>query len=195
MHPIMQDKLPADRKFDVTYYNPTTKEKIINGVRTFRVRGVAGGDRINYTGVVSSSTASLQLVKTLLHSVVSDNAECMTIGIDDFFLLSTEYIRFPVPILPDDIREEFQLDQYIHNGFVLFEVTKGMYGLPQAGYLAQKELVDYLATFDYFPSTTADPCLFRHKTNGVAFTMTSSSSIRIVHLLCTSSLPFKNATP
>ena len=103
-------------------------------IDTFRVRGVAGGDRINYTGVVSSSTASLQLVKTLLHSVVSDNAECMTIDIDDFFLLSTppraEYIRIPVSILPDDIREEFKLDQYIYNGFVLFEVTKGMYGLP-----------------------------------------------------------------
>ena len=131
--------LPTDRKGDVTYYNPTTKEKIISGVRTFRVRRVAGGDRINYTSVVSSSTASLQLVKTLLHSVVSDNAECMTI--DDFFLLSTlpraEYIRIPVPILPDDIREEFKLDQFIHNGFVLFEVTKGMYGLSQAGYLAQ----------------------------------------------------------
>ena len=46
-------------------------------------------------------------------------------------------IRIPVPILPDDIREEFLLDQYIHNGVVLFKVTKGMYGLPQAGYLAQ----------------------------------------------------------
>ena len=97
----------------------------------------------------------------------------MTIDIDDFFLLSTlpcaEYVRIPVPILPDDIGEEFKLDQFIHNGFVLFEVTKGMYGLRQAGYLAQKELVDYLAGFDYYPSNT-DPCLFRHKTNGVAFT-------------------------
>ena len=59
----MHDKLPPDQKFEVTYYNSTTKEKIINGVRTFRVRELAGGDRINYTGVVSSSTASLQLVK------------------------------------------------------------------------------------------------------------------------------------
>ena len=104
--------------------------------------GVADDDRINYTRVVSSSTASLQLVKTLL------------------FLLSTllraEYIRTPFPVLPDDVREEFQLDQYIYNGFVLFEVTKGMYGLPQAGYLAQKELIDYLAGFDYYPSNT-DP--------------------------------------
>ena len=65
-----------------------------------------------------------------------------------------EYIRIPVLILHDDIRDEFQLDQYIHNGYVLFEVTKGMYGLPQPGYLAQKELLDYLATFDYFPSAT-----------------------------------------
>ena len=59
MHPNMSDQLHPDRKGDVTYYNPNTKEKIINDVRTFRVRGVAGGDRISYTGVVSSSTASL----------------------------------------------------------------------------------------------------------------------------------------
>ena len=69
----------------------------------------------------------------------------MTIGIDDYFLLSTlpcaEYIRILVPILPDDIREEFQLDRYIHNG-----------------------------TFDYFPFKTG-PFLFRHKTKGVAFTL------------------------
>ena len=45
MHPIMHDKIPADRKFDVTYYNPTTKERIINGVRTFRVRGVKMSDK------------------------------------------------------------------------------------------------------------------------------------------------------
>ena len=145
--------LPADRRGDVTYYNPTTKEKLTNGRRTFRVRGVVGGDRINYTGVVSSSTASLQLVKVLLHSVVSDNADCMTIDIDDFFLLSTlprsEYVRISVALLPDDIREEFKLNQYIHNDYVLFEITKGMYGLPQAGYLAQKELVEHLSKFDY----------------------------------------------
>ena len=78
------------------------------------MRGVAGGDRINYTGVVSSSTTSLQLVKVLLHSGVSDNADCMTIDIDDFFLLSnlprSEFIRISVAVLPDDIREELKLD-------------------------------------------------------------------------------------
>ena len=49
--------------------------------------------------------------ETLLHSVVPDNAECLTVDIDDFFLLSTlpraENIRILVPIIPDDIREEF----------------------------------------------------------------------------------------
>ena len=163
MHPIHHHVLPSDRRGDVIYYNPITREKLINSRRTFRVRGVAGGDRINYTGIVSSSTASLQLVKVLLHS-----------DIDDFSLLSTlhcsEYVRISVAVLPDDIREEFQLDQYIHNDYVLFEITKGMYGLPQAGYLAQKEVVEHLSKFDYHPAPS-DPCLLRHKTNGVAFTL------------------------
>ena len=98
----------------------------------------------------------------------------MTIDIDDFFLLSTlprsEYVRISVAVLPDDIREEFRLNQYIHNDYVLFEITKVMYGLPQAEYLAQKELVEYLSKFDYHPAPS-DPCLFRYKNNGVAFTL------------------------
>ena len=58
----------------------------------------------------------------------------MTIDIDEFSLLSTlphtEYISIAVAVLPDDIRGEFKLDQYIHNDYVLFEVTKLMYDLP-----------------------------------------------------------------
>ena len=45
-----------------------------------------------------------------------------------------------------------------------------MYGLPQAGYLSQKELVEHLSKFDYHPAPS-DPCLFHHKTNVVAFTL------------------------
>ena len=93
MHPIQNHALPPDRRGDVTYYNPITKEKLVNGRRTFCVRGVAGGDRISYTGVVSSSTASLQLVKVLLHSVVSDNGDCISVISKAFFFSA------PSPVL------------------------------------------------------------------------------------------------
>ena len=44
-----------------------------------------------------------------------------------------------------------------------------MYGLPQAGFLAQLQLVAHLRLHGY--QQTATPCHFRHISNGVAFTL------------------------
>ena len=56
---------------------------------------------------------------------------------------------------------------YLHNKSILFEVNKGMYGLPQAGLLAQERLVKHLALHDYHQTSTS--CLFRHSSNGTVF--------------------------
>jgi len=69
---------PADRRSDTTYYNPQVKEKYVDGVRTRRTRGTAGGDRINYPGEVKANVADLAVVKMLIHSVVSDRAHWMS---------------------------------------------------------------------------------------------------------------------
>ena len=44
-----------------------------------------------------------------------------------------------------------------------------MYGLPQASFLAQVQLVAHLHLHGY--QQTATPCLFRHLSNGVVFTL------------------------
>jgi len=44
-----------------------------------------------------------------------------------------------------------------------------MYGLPQAGLLAQRDLVKHLAAHGYHETTTS--CLFRHKTRNITFTL------------------------
>ncbi len=44
-----------------------------------------------------------------------------------------------------------------------------MYGLPQAGHLAQVRLIEHLAEHGYMQTNTT--CLFRHVTNGTAFTL------------------------
>ena len=44
---------------------------------------------------------------------------------------------------------------------ILFEITKGLYGLPQAGMLAQRELIQHLASEGYIMSENT-PCLFHH---------------------------------
>ena len=51
----------------------------------------------------------------------------------------------------------------VHNGFVVVEIRKGMYGLPQAGILANKRLKKHLAKAGYHEAPRT-PGLFRHET-------------------------------
>ena len=42
-----------------------------------------------------------------------------------------------------------------------------MYGMPQAGYLAQQKFIEHLRKHQYHQTDT--PCLFRHSSNGMTF--------------------------
>jgi hypothetical protein len=174
MRPIHHANIPTDRRGDVTYYNPVPKEKMVNGIKTFRIRGTVGGDRINYVGDVSARTADMSVVKILLNAVVSENARWMTIDIKDFYLgtplTRPEYMRIPLSKIPPATLTSHALDQYVHNNAILFEINKGMYGLPQAGILANKQLVAHLAEYDFVQCANT-PCLFRHTSRPIAFTL------------------------
>lgn len=176
IHAIMPHDQPTDRRKDTAYYNPQCKEKIdsTTGNRTFRVRGAIGGDRIHYPGDVSSACADMAVVKTLLQSVVSDNAKWMTADIKDYYLMTplprSEYLRITLKQIPTSIISKYDLTRFIHRGAVLFEVTKGMYGLPQAGLLAQQRLITHLAAFGYNECPDV-PCLFRHATRPISFSL------------------------
>ena len=109
----------------------------------------------------------------LIHSVISDNAQWMTLDITDFYLKTplerSEYLRIPTKYIPACTVTKHSLHQSLYNNSVLFEVNKGMYGLPQAGLLAQQRLVAHLATQGYHQTPTA--CLFRHCNNGTVFSL------------------------
>jgi hypothetical protein len=174
MHAIHLHQQPSDRRGDTTYYNPKPKEKYDDEMnKVYRIRGTAGGDRINYDGPTKANTAALSTVKILLQSVVSDNANFMTLDIKDFYLMTplprSEYIRIPLKFLSLQILAKHSLRPFILNNSILFEVTKSMYGLPHAGKIAQDNLIARLATHGYLQTGTT--CLFRHATNGVAFTL------------------------
>jgi hypothetical protein len=121
-----------------------------------RVRWTMGGDRIVYTGDVSTKTADLTTVKCLFNSVISTpNGKFMTADLKDFYLESEldeyEYARIPVSMLPAHILDLYNLHDKVDNDFVYAEVRKGMYGLPQAGKLAYDRLQAYLAPLGYVP--------------------------------------------
>ena len=172
--PIHSKDQPHDRHGDTSYYNPQIKEKLdSNGDKTFRVRGTIGGDQMNYPGEISADTAAMPVVKLLLQSVISDDLKWMALDIKDYYLNTplprAEYIRIQRKLIPDALMGKHLLKPYLTNNSILFEVKQGMYGLPQAGYLGQRRLVDHLAKHDYHETTT--PCLFRHSTNGTTFAL------------------------
>jgi hypothetical protein len=63
-------------------------------------------------------------------------------------------MKIPIALLPDNIIKHYQLQEKVLNGYVYIEILKGMYGLPQAGILANKLLKEQLAHHGYFKQQT-----------------------------------------
>jgi spore coat protein CotF len=49
-----------------------------------------------------------------------------------------EYMQILVKHIPDEIMMEYNLHELVHEGYIYTRIEKGMYGLPQAGILANK---------------------------------------------------------
>ena len=169
---IQRSDMPTDRK--AAYYNPQLKIKLKNGVLQYRVRGTIGGDQIDYPGATTAFVATLETVRVLSNAAASEDANTMTADIADFYLGTPldrlEYMRIALKHVPADIIEHYHLQPFIHDGYLLMEISKGIYGLKQAGKLAQDRLISHLEKHGYIqcPNT---PSLFKHNLNSVAFTL------------------------
>ena len=163
---------PAYRS--ASYYNPQVKIKVKDGIPQYRTRGTIGGDRIDYDGEVHAWTANITTIKLLLNAVVSEDANWMTADIKDFYLNTElprkEYMRVQRQQIPQFIIDKYNLEELFHDNCVMMEISKGIYGLPQAGKLAQDRLLAHLATHGYHP-VPSTPCLFRHQSRNIAFTL------------------------
>ena len=122
----------------------------------YPTRIIMGGNLINYPDDCGTPTADLLTIKLLvLNSVIStDNAKFMTIDIKDFYLMMPmkryEYFRMKLDLFPQDIIDEYNLhDKVDADGNVFCEVRRGMYGLPQAGIIAQQLLKERLIVAGY----------------------------------------------
>ena len=58
-----------------------------------------------------------------------------------------EYMKLPLDIITEELIQQCNLRNLAHKGFVYMEIQKGMYGLPQAGKIANGELKLHLAKF------------------------------------------------
>jgi hypothetical protein len=157
---IPRHMVPKERTCDVTYGLITClirPEKIDEPNRT---RWVAGGDRVHYPFDAGTSPANLITVKLLINSVISTTgARFFTMDIKNFYLKTPmvryEYMHLKLADMPDDVIEHYKLhDVATPDGYVYCEIRKGMYGLPQAGIIAQELLAKRLKEHGYSQSET-----------------------------------------
>jgi hypothetical protein len=76
----------------------------------------------------------------------------------------------PLSLFPQDIIKHSGLLDKVLNGYVYMQIHKGMYGLPQAGILANKLLKKCLAKHGYFKQPHT-PGLWRHKFHQIWFNL------------------------
>jgi hypothetical protein len=173
---IRQDQVPRNRIKDTTYGLITClvcAEKLDEPNRT---RLVAGGDRVHYPGDAGMPTADLLTVKLLINIIISTpGAKFMTMDIKDFYLNTPmtryEYMRLKMSDMPDGVIEHYNLREIATpDGFIYCEIQKGMYGLPQAGIIAQELLADRLQNHGYTQSKTT-PGLWSQKSRPIQFSL------------------------
>ncbi len=135
-----------------------------------------GGNLINFPDDCGMPTADLLMVKLMLNSVISTpNAKFMTINIKDFYLMTPmdwyENFRIKLELFPPNIIEEYGLlDKVDADGNVFCEVQQGMYGLPQAGIIAQDLLTKQLNKAGYCQSKIT-PVYWQHDWRPISFTL------------------------
>jgi hypothetical protein len=164
--------IPNDKK--ITYgkivcnYKPHKKEKE-------RVRLTVGGDRLDYSGDVATSTVDITTFKILINSTLStEDAAMMMMDIKNYYLGTPlprfEYMKMLLSRFPDEIIQKYNLNTLAVDGWVYNEIRKGMYGLKEAGLLANQLLQTRLAPFGYYPARHTLG-LWLHKTRPISFTL------------------------
>jgi hypothetical protein len=139
------------------------------------IRITAGGNLIKYKGDVSTRTAHLCTSKLLWNSVLSTvDAKFMCLDIKNFYLTAAldyfEYMRMPLELFPTWIRQQYDLDNCTYKGFVHLRLEQAVWGLPQAGILANKLLRKRLAPHGYHECANT-PGLWCHEWQPITFTL------------------------
>ena len=142
-----------------------------------RVRLTVGGDHINYPGNCGTPTADMLTVKMLLNSIISTKgAKFMSIDIKNFYLNTPmaryKYMRLKIVELPQDFIDEYKLhDKTTKYGYLYLEIPRGMYGLPQAGILAQKILEKKKLNAKGYRQSGICPGFWKHDWRPICFSL------------------------
>jgi hypothetical protein len=117
-----------------------------------------GSDKLDYFGDVATSTADITTFKFLINITLSTkDAAMMMMDIKNYYLGNPlpryEYMRMLLSRFLEEIVSKYNLNALAVDGWVYIEIRKGMYGLKQAGLLANKLLPKMPGTIWLLPST------------------------------------------
>jgi len=134
-----------------------------------------GGNLIDYPFELTTRTADMVSSKILWNSVISTkDAHFAGADIENMYLETPldryEYMKTPLTLFLADIIEYYKLMDKALDGYVYMEIRKGMYGLTQAGVLANKLLKERLARHGYFEQPHT-PGLWKHVSRPVWFNL------------------------
>jgi hypothetical protein len=122
------ENMPENRK--ITYgkivcdYKPHKQEKE-------RVRLTVGGDRLDFSGDVTTSTADITTFKILINSTLSnEDAAMMMMDIKNYYLGTPlprfEYMKMLLSRFPEEIIQKYNLNALAVDGWVYIEIRKCM---------------------------------------------------------------------
>jgi hypothetical protein len=134
-----------------------------------------GGDILDYSGNVATSTADITTFKILINSTLfTEDASMMMMDVKNYYIGTPlprfEYMKMLLSRFPEEIVQKYNPNAFAVDGWVYIEIRKGMYGLKQAGLLDSQLLQTRLASFGYYPARHT-PGLWLHKTRPISFTL------------------------
>ena len=146
--------VPTDRK---STYASFVCDHIPLKDEQWRIRFVVGSDKLPYEEDSGSSATDLLETKILFSSVISDarnnGAKFLSMDLKDMFLHTPmqrpEYMKVYLKYFPDDIIQQYALNDLNHNGYIYIKIKKGVYCLKQASALAYQNLTQMLTDGGY----------------------------------------------
>ncbi len=119
------------------------------------IKIAVGGNLITYKGNTSTRTADLTTSTLLWNSVLStEGAQYMCLDLKNCYLTADldyyEYMKILLALFPEWIKKQYNLDTHARDGFVFIKIRQAVWGLPQAGILANKLLRKRLKPHGYY---------------------------------------------
>ncbi len=165
---ISEHKIPADCRKNIQYWQFLCLVR----PKKAELRFTVGSNRINYPGKVATPIAEMLGTKMLFNSVISTKAAwIMTMDISNFYLMiplhRAKFIWIKLSNIPNEVIREYKLgEKATKNRSIYIRAKRGIYGLPQAGLLANKLLKKRLNKHGYRQSKLV-PGLWKHDTRPI----------------------------